>query len=206
MSETHNETPIELILSGKPLPRKNRFIVPFIGIFVHEYGQNTPVAGMMCAHKKETIFWPVESADPLRCIRAFMLLSEIGEFTESMVKDCVIATKNERRHQNFSCTDVCNYHGDYKSGRFLKAQKRAMDFEPKSEIIQQVIDGFAAHLVPLAALEPLGHSSVETESSYSGIHFEKPEAFVVPPGPAQNGFFYGPLAHSTKNHLVPQSG
>lgn len=129
--------------------------MPFIGIIEHDDGSRERGIGLKCPNQEKLIFRTIDSDDPLRYLRALKMLSELNEITDSFVQDCVIATQDGNRLENFSRTNAFEKCGTHRQAKLLDAQILALAFKPNPDDIKKVINGFAVHLVPLAEKKSL---------------------------------------------------
>lgn len=197
MSELHIVFDGEQSPGKIPVFGKKRFVTPFIGVIEREYGPHERGVGVKCPNQEKLIFHAVDSSDPLHYLRAFKLLCEIGELNDSILEDCIIATKDERRLENFSQTYVFKNSGDYRRSRFFDAQRRVMDFKPSPEDIRKVVDGFAHYLAPLETRE-LSHQVNEgTKLSHPIVRFEQPETMLN----KADRPCYKPLVHALESSM-----
>lgn len=204
---------LHVVLNGEQSPGKvtvfgkKREITPFIGVIKREDGSFDRGIGAKCPNQEKLIFRAIDSNDPLVYLRAFKMLSELGEITDELTQDCVIATQNEHRLENFSQTNVYLKNGGaYRQAMLYDAQRKAFTFKPSPEIIQQVIDGFSEHLVPLAKKEALEPTVNDIAPSCSVISLTKLDALPSDTdGPAKRGFFYDPLVHPRKGLIATQA-
>ncbi len=161
---------LHIVFGGEQSPGKvtvfgkKRVVVPFIGIIEREYGKHERGVGVKCPTQEKMIFHPLDSDDPLHYLRAFKLLCEVGELNDSIVQDCIIATKDQRRFENLAKTSVYLKNGENRISRFFDAQRRAMEFNPSPEDIKHVVDGFAQYLAPLTTKEAVVQTEEGAES------------------------------------------
>lgn len=147
-----------------------RFVVPFIGVAERTDGAFERGIGVKCPTQEKLIFVAIDSVDPLHYLRAFKMLGELSEISDSLAQDCIIATKGGSRLKNLSETSVYQKSGTHRQRLLSEAQIKALAFKPSPDMVQQVIKGFAYNLVPLATKEPLGLSNVDSEPSCSTVH------------------------------------
>jgi hypothetical protein len=146
---------LQIILAGQQssgsavVYGKRRTVVPFIGIIEHDDGSHERGIGVKCPNQGKLIFRAINSADPLHHLRALKMLSELDEITDSLVQDCIIATQEGSRLKNFSQTTVFEKCGAHRQAKFLDVQVLVLAFEISPDDIKKVVNGFAAHLVPL---------------------------------------------------------
>lgn len=183
---------------------KQRFVTPFIGIIEREYGPDERGVGLKCPSQEKLVFVAIESDDPLHYLRAFKMLAEISEVTDSIVHDCITATKSGNRLENLARTHVFNERGIYQRSMFEEAQKKALAFKPNARDVQQVIDGFAKYLVPLATKEPLGLSDVEPEPPCSTVQIVHSKAPATE-RPCYKPLLVGYAAESSARHAMPSA-
>jgi len=194
---------LSIILRGVPFHGRacgqSRMIVPFIGVMRRDNGSIERGIGAKCPEEEERdpafLFCRiVDSEDPLRYWRAFEMVARIQKITDSSLRDCATATKNEcALLESLSGTDTFAYHGAYKRGVLSTAQKVVFALRPDAKTIQQIINGFLTYGAPLIEDEPEDSAKGPAPAS-SVIHLAQQRMLApVPPGPAQKGHFYAGL-------------
>ena len=173
---------------------KKREITPFIGVIKREDGSFTRGVGAKCPNQGKLVFVAVESEDPLHYLRACKMLEELWELSDDLAKDCVIATKDEHRLENFAQTKVYENSGEHRKTKFEDAQKKALAFKPSLGAIKQVIDEFALHLGPIAEKDPAGSTTNNAKSS-AVVQFEQLEAMTT----KADRLCYKPLVHALES-------
>ena len=195
---------INILGTEKPSPdaaiafvyTKERPIIPFIGIRVRADGSHERVVGVNCPTQKKSVSQVVDSSDPLVYLRVWKMLGELKVITDELVQisiqDCIIASQNGSRLENFAKTSVYRERGIYKQSMFEDAQKNAFAFKPSKELIQQVVNGFRKYGVPIDEKDPSDLLIVNAAPAVSPFVLapddeSRPVSKIMP---AQTGHFY----------------
>lgn len=147
-------------LAKLPVYGRKQEVTPFIGVMERDEGSHERGVGVKCPDQEKLVFCVSDSYDPLVYLRALKMLSEIWEINDSLVQDCIIATKNEYQLENFLQTSVYKKGISQKRAMFYDLQSWALKWNPDQHTIQQVIKGFSLY-------EPL------FEKELSVIHHEE---------------------------------
>lgn len=180
MSKLHIVLDGERSLGRVPVYGKRRFVIPFIGVIERDDGSRDRGIGVKCPNQTKLVFHAIDSADPLVYLRAFKMLSGIWAITDSLVHDCVIATKTECWLEDFLKTNAYRNGDAYQKAMIHDAQRKALVFKPSRDIVAQIIERFSVYAVPLIKKEVLSPLADDIVPSCSVLRLKQTEAPATP--------------------------